>query len=231
VLSGRRGDVLVELASEIGGEIAPADLTDPQAVRELAAAHGHVDILVSNAGLSASGVIDSWTEDQIDRALDVNLRSPIMLARALAPNMVERRRGHLVFMSSLAGRSPTAGASLYNATKFGLRGFAGALRAELHGSGVGVSAIFPGFIRDAGMFHEAGVKLPFGVGTKSPEHVANATLRAIERNKAEVVVAPVGLRVGSVLGGFVPDIAAAVTRRTGGERIAAAHETAHMSKR
>jgi hypothetical protein len=61
--------------------------------------------------------------------------------------------------------------------------------------------------------------------------VANATLRAIERNRAEVVVAPVGLRVGSVLGGFVPDIAAAVTRRTGGERIAAAHETAHMSKR
>jgi short-subunit dehydrogenase len=231
VLSGRRGDVLVELASEIGGEVAPADLTDPQAVRELATAHADVDILISNAGLSASGVIESWTEDQIDRALDVNLRSAIMLARFLAPDMVERRRGHLVFMSSLAGRSPTAGASLYNATKFGLRGFAGALRAELHGTGVGVSAIFPGFIRDAGMFHEAGVRLPFGVGTKSPEQVANSTLRAIERNKAEVVVAPVGLRVGSVLGGFVPDIAAAVTRRTGGERIATAHETAHMSKR
>jgi short-subunit dehydrogenase len=231
VLSGRRGDVLVELASEIGGEVAPADLSDAHAVRELATAYGDVDILVSNAGLSASGVIDSWTEDQIDRALDVNLRSPIVLARVLVPHMVERGRGHLVFMSSLAGRSPTAGASLYNATKFGLRGFAGALRAELHGSGVGVSAIFPGFVRDAGMFHEAGVKLPFGVGTKSPEQVANATLRAIERNKAEVVVAPVGLRLGSVLGGFVPDIAAAVTRRTGGERIAAAHETAHMSKR
>jgi hypothetical protein len=56
-------------------------------------------------------------------------------------------------------------------------------------------------------------------------------LRAIERNKAEVDVAPVGLRIGSVLGGFVPDVAAAVTRRTGGEKIAAAHETAHMSKR
>jgi short-subunit dehydrogenase len=231
VLSGRRGDVLVELASEIGGEVAPADLTDPQAVRELATAHADVDILVSNAGLSASGVIESWTEDQIDRALDVNLRSAIMLARFLAPDMVERRRGHLVFMSSLAGRSPTAGASLYNATKFGLRGFAGALRAELHGTGVGVSAIFPGFIRDAGMFHEAGVRLPFGVGTKSPQQVASSTLRAIERNKAEVDVAPVGLRIGSVLGGFVPDVAAAVTRRTGGEKIAAAHETAHMSKR
>jgi short-subunit dehydrogenase len=231
VLSGRRGDVLVELASEIGGEVAPADLSDPQSVRELATAHADVDILVSNAGLSAAGVIESWSEDQIDRALDVNLRSAIMLARFLVPRMVQRGSGHLVFMSSLAGKSPTAGASLYNATKFGLRGFAGGLRAELHGTGVGVSALFPGFIRDAGMFHEADVKLPPGVRTKSPEQVANAALRAIERNKAEIDVAPLGLRVGSVLGGFVPDIAAAVTRRTGGEKIAAAHESAHMSKR
>lgn len=231
VLSGRRGDVLADLASEIGGEVAPADLTDPRAVRALAAAHASADILVSNAGLSASGVIDSWTEEQIDRALDVNLRAAIVLARLLVPQMVARRAGHLVFMSSLAGKSPTAGASLYNATKFGLRGFAGALRAELHGTGVGVSAIFPGFIRDAGMFHESGAKLPPGVGTKSPEQVAAATVRAIERNKAEVDVAPFGLRLGSVVGGFVPDIAAAVTRLTGGEKIAAAHEAAHMSKR
>ena len=231
VLSGRRGDILADLASEIGAEVAPADLADAQAVRALAAAHTGVDILVSNAGLSAAGVIDSWTEEQIDRALDVNLRSAIMLARLLVPHMVERRAGHLVFMSSLAGKSPTAGASLYNATKFGLRGFAGGLRAELHGTGVGVSAIFPGFIRDAGMFHESGAKLPFGVGTKSPEQVAQATLSAIEHNKAEVDVAPVGLRIGSVLGGFVPDIAAAVTRGTGGQKIVEAHETAHMSKR
>jgi short-subunit dehydrogenase len=231
VLSGRRGDVLADLASEIGGEVAPADLTDPQAVRALAAAHANADILLSNAGLSASGVIDSWSEEQIDRALDVNLRAAIVLARLLVPQMVARRAGHLVFMSSLAGKSPTAGASLYNATKFGLRGFAGALRAELHGTGVGVSAIFPGFVRDAGMFHESGAKLPPGVGTKSPEQVAAATVRAIERNKAEVDVAPFGLRLGSVVGGFVPDIAAAVTRLTGGEKIAAAHEAAHMSKR
>jgi short-subunit dehydrogenase len=231
VLSGRRHDVLTGLASEIGAEVAPADLADADAVRALAEANTEVDVLVSNAGLSASGVIDSWTEEQIDRALDVNLRSAIMLARALVPHMVQRGTGHLVFMSSLAGKSATAGASIYNATKFGLRGFAGGLRAELHGTGVGVSAIFPGFVRDAGMFHEADVKLPFGVGTKSPEQVAQATLRAIEHNKAEVDVAPVGLRIGSALGGFVPDIAAAVTRQTGGDRIAEAHETAHRSKR
>ncbi|HEX4363838.1 MAG TPA: SDR family NAD(P)-dependent oxidoreductase [Solirubrobacteraceae bacterium] len=231
VLSGRRADVLEALAAEISGEVAAAQLDDANSVRELAEAHTDVDILVSNAGLSASGVIDTWTEEQIDRALDVNLRSAIVLTRMLVPQMVRRGTGHVVFMSSLAGKSPTAGSSLYNATKFGLRGFAGAMRAELHGTGVGVSAIFPGFIRDAGMFHVTGVKLPAGVGTKSPEHVAKATLRAIERNKAEIDVAPVGLRLGSVLGGFVPDLAAAITRRSGGDEIAKAHETAHMSKR
>jgi short-subunit dehydrogenase len=231
VLSGRRGDVLVELSREIGGEVAPADLSDPAAVRELAAAHADADILISNAGLSAAGVIDSWTEEQIDRALDVNLRSAIVLSRALVPHMVARGSGQVVFMSSLAGKSATAGASIYNATKFGLRGYSAGLRAELHGTGVGVSAIFPGFISEAGMFAETGVKLPFGVTTKSPEQVADATLRAIERNKAEIDVAPVGLRLGAVLSGFVPDLAAAVTRKTGGAKIAEAHEAAHMSKR
>jgi len=231
ILSGRRGAVLADLAREISGDVAPADLTDRDAVRSLAAAHTDVDILVSNAGLSASGLIDTWSEDQIDRALDVNLRAAIILARTLVPHMVQRGEGHVVFMSSLAGKAPTAGSSLYNATKFGLRGFAGALRAELHGTGVGVSTLFPGFIRDAGMFHVTGVKLPFGVGTKSPRQVANATLKAIERDKAELDVAPVGLRLGAVLGGFVPDIAAAVSRRSGGDEIAKAHEDAHMAKR
>jgi uncharacterized protein len=231
ILSGRRGDVLADLAREISGDVAPADLTDRDAVRALAAAHTDVDILVSNAGLSASGLIDTWTEEQIDRALDVNLRAAIILTRTLVPHMVARGEGHVVLMSSLAGKTSTAGSSLYNATKFGLRGFAGAMRAELHGTGVGVSALFPGFIRDAGMFHVTGVKLPFGVGTKSPRHVAQATLKAIERNKAEVDVAPVGLRLGALVGPLAPDIAAAVSRRSGGDEIAKAHEDAHMANR
>jgi short-subunit dehydrogenase len=231
ILSGRRADVLEELATEIGGSIAPAGLTDRTAVRALAAGHADVDVLVSNAGLSASGTIDTWTEEQIDRALDVNLRTAIILTRTIVPQMVQRGEGHVVFMSSLAGKAPTAGSSLYNATKFGLRGFAGAMRAELHGTGVGISAIFPGFIRDAGMFHVTGAKLPPGVGTKSPQHVARATLKAITRNKAEIDVAPFGLRLGAAIGGFVPDISAAVSRRSGGEAIAKAHEDAHMAKR
>jgi len=231
VLSGRRGEVLEDLASELKAQIAVADLSEPASVRKLIAEHGDVDILVANAGLPGSGRLDSFSEEEIDRALDVNLRAPIVMAREIAPRMVQRGGGHIVFMSSLAGKTSTAGSSIYNATKFGLRGFAGALRAELHGTGVGVSAIFPGFIRNAGMFADAGVKLPAGVGTKSPEHVAAATLRAIERNRGEVDVAPVGLKLGAAIGPLAPETAAAVTRKMGGDAIAQRFETGQKAKR
>jgi short-subunit dehydrogenase len=231
VLSGRRADVLSELADEIGAEVAPADLSDPDAVRALAQAHTGIDILVANAGVPASGRLQTYSDDQIERALIVNLHAPIILTHALAPHMVERGSGHIVFMSSLSGKAATAGSSLYNATKYGLRGFAGAMRAELHGTGVGVSTIFPGFIRDAGMFADANVKLPFGVGTKTPEDVADATLRAIERNRGEIDVAPIGLKVGTLLGGVAPETAARVTRKSGGAAVAMQFEKGQLNKR
>jgi len=231
VLSGRRADVLEELAAELGSEVAQADLSDAQSVHALAAAHADVDILVANAGLPASGRLDSFTAEQIDRALMVNLRAPMILAHALAPTMVARGSGHIVFMSSLSGKAPAAGSSVYSATKFGLRGFAGALRAELHGSGVGVSAIFPGFIRDAGMFEDAGVKLPRGTGTKSPEHVARATVRAITRNRGEIDVAPLPLKLGATICGIAPELSATVTRKAGGDAIAAQFQAAQLDKR
>ena len=104
--------------------------------------------------------------------------------------MAQRGRGHLVFISSLSGKAATPGSSVYSATKFGLRGFAQGLRGDLRGAGVGVSVVFPGFIRDAGMFAESGTELPAFVGTSTPEDVADGVLRAIERNRGEVDVAP-----------------------------------------
>ena len=231
VLSGRRGDVLADLAGEIGAEVALADLSDPDAVRELAEAHTDADIFIANAGVPGSGRLQTYEHDQIERALLVNLHSPIIITHVLAPHMVQRGCGHIVFMSSLAGKTATAGSSIYNATKFGLRGFAGAMRAELHGTGVGVSTIFPGFIREAGMFADANVKLPFGVGTKTPEAVADATLRAIDKNRGEIDVAPVGLKVGTLLGGIAPETAARVTRKSGGDEVAMQFEVGQLDKR
>ena len=96
-----------------------------------------------------------------------------------------------------------------------------ALREDLRRHGVGVSVVLPGFIRDAGMFADAGVKLPPGVGTRSPEDVADAVISAIERNRAEVEVAPLPLRLGTAVASVAPALGAAVSRRLGSDRIAA----------
>ncbi len=220
ILTGRRTDVLEPLAAELGARTIAVDLSIPAEVDRLVSEAGEIDILVANAALPASGRLDSFSMEQIDRALDVNLRAPIALAHALVPTMVKRRSGHLLFMSSLAGKSATPGSSLYNATKYGLRGFASALRADLRDDGVGVSTVFPGFIRDAGMFADSGVKLPPGVGSRTPEDVARAVVSAIERNRGEVDVAPVTLRVWAMFSGVAPETAAAVTRRMGGAKLA-----------
>ena len=233
VLSARRADVLEDLARELGERIEtlPADLTDRDAVRELPARAGRVDVLVANAGLPADGPLLDYEPDQIDRALDVNLRAPIQLARALAPPMVERGEGHLVFISSIAGKVANPGSSLYSATKFGLRGFGFSLAEDLRGTGVGVTTVFPGFIRDAGMFHDAGVKLPPGIGTRAPDDVAAAVLKGIERGRPEIDVAPLPQRAGGWIAGVAPSALAAITRRLGGQEVSSDMAKAHEEKR
>jgi short-subunit dehydrogenase len=231
VLSGRRTDVLEPLAAEVRGRLLAADLGDRGAVSRLATDAGAPDVVVFNAALPASGQLLEYSEEQLDRALEVNLRAPIALTRALVPTMVRRGRGHIVYISSLQGKAAAPRSSLYSATKFGLRGFALSLREDLWPYGVGVSVVLPGFIRDAGMFADSGAKLPPGIGTRTPDQVATAVIRAIERNRAETSVAPLGLRVGSALAGLAPQIAAEVSRRMGSDRIAKAVSDTQVEKR
>ena len=131
VLTGRRVEVLEALAAETGARSLAVDLADASAVEHLAAECADVDVLIANAGLSATAQLTSFSVEQIDRALAVNLRAPIVLARHLAERMAARGSGHLLFMSSLAGSWGRRAASIYSATKFGLRGFAQALREDL----------------------------------------------------------------------------------------------------
>jgi short-subunit dehydrogenase len=234
LLSGRRADVLERLRAELGGErveLAPADLGDRDALAALPGRLGKVDVLVANAALQAGGALLTLDHAKIDRALDVNLRAPIILARELAPAMVERGYGHLVFISSLNGKAASPTASLYSAAKFGMRGFAQSLAQDLHGSGVGVTTVFPGFIRDAGMFHNSGAKLPNLVGTRRPEHVAKAVARGIERGRLEIDVAPFGQRIGARLAGLAPSLAANIQRRAGGQEISEAIARGHADER
>jgi short-subunit dehydrogenase len=220
VLTGRRVEILEPLAAELGGIAIASDLADPASIDTLLDAAGDVDILVANAALPGSGPVLEYTVDEIDRALNVNLRAPILLARALGQRLVERGSGQLVFISSLSGKAASPGAGIYCATKFGMRGFALSLREDLIGTGVGVSLVYPGFIRGAGMFAESDTKLPPGVGTKTPEDGAKAVVSAIEKDRAEVSVAPVGLRAGVALGGLMPAKVGAVQRKLGAQKIA-----------
>jgi short-subunit dehydrogenase len=231
VLTGRRTEVLEPLAGELGARALAVDLAEPAEAERLAQQCADADILVANAALPASGRLESFSVDEIDRALNVNLRAPIVLAHSLSPAMVGRGRGHLLFMSSLAGKAATPGTALYNASKYALRGFASALRADLHGSGVGVSAVFPGFIREAGMFADAEVKLPPGVGTRAPEDVARAVVSAIERNRGEVDVAPMPLRASALLAGIAPELASSLARRMGSEDVTRKMEAGQRDKR
>lgn len=231
VLTGRRVDVLEPLARELGARALAVDLAVPAEVDRLVAEAGDVDILIANAALPASGRLETYTPEQIDRALDVNLRAPIVLAHALSPAMVARGRGHLVFVSSLSGKAATAGSSLYSASKFGLRGFALGLREDLRPSGVGVSLVLPGFVSEAGLFADSGAKLPTGVGMRTPEQVANGVVRAVERDRAEVEVAPLSLRAGTAFASLAPELAARFARLAGSEKIAREVSAAQREKR
>ena len=233
ILSGRRSDALEDLRAELGGEtsVIEADLADRAAPHALLEEAGPLDALVANAALPASGRVDSFGAGEIDRALDVNLRAPILMAHALIPGMSERGRGHLVFVSSLSGKISSGGSAIYSATKFGLRAFAAGLREDLLGSGVGVTTVYPGFISDAGMFAEANVKLPPGVGTRPPEAVAEAVVLGIEENKAELDVAPFGMRMGARMWGLSPTGVGALQRRLGSLKVADALAAGQKEKR
>jgi short-subunit dehydrogenase len=213
ILSSRKPEELADLGKALPGEghrTVVADLAVEGAALQLLEAAGDVDVFVANAGLPASGRLDSFTQEQLERALRVNLESPVRMARELIPRMLERGSGHMVFMSSVSGKAATARASVYAATKFGLRGFAFCLRDDLRGTGVGVSVISPGSIRDAGMFADSGAKPPPGVGMGTPEQVAAGVVRAIERDRREITVAPLRQRVLTRIAVNAPELSSRV---------------------
>jgi short-subunit dehydrogenase len=229
-LSARKQEALEELAAELSGSghtVLPADLADPDAAERLAAEATGTEILIANAGLPAAGRLEDFTPDEVKRALRVNLEAPMMLAQALYPAMIDAGQGHLVFVASLSGKAASPRSSIYNATKFGLRGFALGLSADLRPRGIGVSLLTPGFIREAGMFADAGAKPPPGMGTATPAQVGAGAVKAIERNKLEVTVAPLPQRVGAHLALVSPVLSVKVQSSSVGQKSAEAIAKGH----
>jgi short-subunit dehydrogenase len=199
--TGRKAEVLEGLQRELGERLVPMprELVTAQDAAALVGDAGEVDALVLCAGISPIGPLVDHTDEEVDRTLDLNVRAGIHLARAVLPGMLERRRGQLVFISSVSGKAYSRGRSLYSATSYGLRGLAGCLRLDLQGTGVGVTTVMPGPIATPGDTEMPGFKLDV-----APERVAKAVIRGIERNKAEMTVAPIVLRAAVRLTAIAP---------------------------
>jgi short-subunit dehydrogenase len=231
-LSARNREALEQMASELPGgghSVLPADLGEPGAAESLAAEAAGTEILIANAGLPGAGKLDEFSAEEVKRALRVNLEAPMLMARALYPPMLEAGSGHLVFVASLSGKAASPRSSIYNATKFGLRGFALGLRSDLNPRGIGVSIVSPGFIREAGMFADAGSKAPPGMGTSTPAEVGAATVKAIERNKVEVTIAPLQQRAGAHLALISPSLSVKVQSGSAGQKAAKAIASGHSA--
>lgn len=225
VLSSRRGEELEELARSLPGgagthEVIVTDLAEEGAAEQLVRDAGALDGLIANAALPASGRLERFSQEELRRAVKVNLEAPIRMTRELMPTLVERGEGHLLYVSSINGQYATARSSLYSATKFGLRGFAFGLREDLYDTGVGVSLVSPGIVREAGMFADSGARVPAVIGTTTPGKVARAVVKAIRRNRSEITVAPLRQRGLSRFAGHHPELAGRITRRPSTHKIA-----------
>lgn len=147
-LVARSREPLETLATDVGGQAFPADLADADVVAgliaEIEAAAGPVDVLVNNAGMGTTEHLTATAVADIQATVRVNLEAPIVLTRQVLPGMLDRGRGHVVVLSSLAGTAGFPGFAVYGATKAGLTSFVASLRLDLAGSPVGTTLVAPG---------------------------------------------------------------------------------------
>src|SRR5690242_12775508 len=200
-LMARSGPELQAVARGLvaDGAVAVAvagDVTSPEDRRRVVAAAeselGPLDVLVNNAGGDPQREFHRLTEHEISQVIALNLTSAVVLGRIVLPGMLERGRGHIVNVSSMAGRTGFPSTEAYGAAKDGLIGFTRVLRSDYRRRGVSASTLILGPIREAGVgartADELGIRLPRFMAT--PEHVGKATVRAIRGDKAEITVLP-----------------------------------------
>ena len=218
IATGRDANALAVVRDATGGTSVAADLGNPADIERLAAAaldgSQTVEILINNAGIGWEGPFAAMPSEKIDDLVAVNLLGSVRLTRALLPAMLERRRGHIVNVASIAGHVGVRDEALYAATKSALLTFSEGLRYEVRPSGVRVSTVSPGVV-DTDFFARRGS--PFSRSRPRPippERVAHAIVRAIERNRDEVVV-PGWLRFPIRLHGVWPGLYRALAGRFG----------------
>ena len=177
---------------------------------------GPPDVLVNNAGVEQLAHFHEMSLDEIENIIATNVIALEMLTRQVLPGMIERRRGHIVNIASMAGKISVPYNTVYSSSKHAVVGFSWSLREEVRRFGVGVSAICPGFVADEGMFASwSGGDPPKMSSTVSPQDVAAATVKAIEKNKAEICVIDGVGKIADVPYALSPDLGMSITRKIG----------------
>ncbi|MFQ5699060.1 MAG: SDR family NAD(P)-dependent oxidoreductase [Myxococcota bacterium] len=229
-LVARRRERLEALADEIrrhGGEALPVacDVASREGVAAAAAlivqALGPIDLLVNNAGVGRHRRFLDWEVSDIERMMAINYLGTVYWTKALLPQMVERRRGWLVFMSSAAGRIGTPDESAYVATKFALAGLAESLGLEVEPLGIHTLTVFPGALRTELLDAESLARMPAVARRmlREPQPLVERILKALESGRREVVY-PWTISAGFVVRTLAPGFFRRMLRRTtlGAER-------------
>lgn len=149
---------------------------------------GSVDILINNAGTEIYRAFPDYSLAELQSVLSINLLTAMELTRLVLPGMLDRRNGHIVNIASLASKKGHPYDSIYSASKAGLLMWANALRQELANTGVEIASICPGYISDCGLLADTGVPAPSLAGRSKSQDVAQAVIRAIAQNRAEIIV-------------------------------------------
>lgn len=226
VLTGRSASGLSAAAAELtaaGADVSTitADLVEPGSAIALAETveqrYGGIDLLVNNAGGDPLREFDAMTIEENLRTLQLNLVAPIALAHTALAGMLARERGHIVNISAMAGRIAFPYTEVYAAAKDGLIGFTRVLRSDYRARGVSASVVILGAIRGTGqgqrMLDEAGIKAASYMAPA--EAVARAVIKAVSKDKAELVVMPGPARLLRALMDYFPGLGPAVNHAAG----------------
>jgi len=199
-LSARSVEALEEvrevvISHNIKATVIPADLSDTEQVKILADKVedelGPIDILINNAGIEWATPFRNFSPQEIQKMIQVNFTAPMLLTRSVLPGMLDRGRGHIVNMSSIAGKTGFPNQTPYASTKAGMIMFTNSLRTELDGTPVGVSVICPGFVAEDGMYAEMEKRAgpaPRLLKPTTPDKVTSAVIKAIKKDSAEIIV-------------------------------------------
>lgn len=184
-----RNESALKTLSGMGAHVMQADLHKLEDVERVVSELPDIDVAILNAGLGIFANVHELTDDEVDSMIDVNVKAPIYFTKRLAPRLIARGGGHLIFVSSQAGKVATRKASVYAASKHAITGFLNGVRLELAEHGVKVTGIFPGPI-DTPFLQKADGTNAYREAIKrfliEPEYVASEVVKTIERPVREV---------------------------------------------